>query len=372
MIPLRVLHALTPDPGPAGDGVRALLQWLVRDHHQAGVLVRELATPPAAPGVENLLYRCGPLASLFGSKAEGLRRVAAWIPDIIHVHDLAWLPAAIDIARRLRLSVVVSMTGEEEVVAGQLLRDACIGWVILPTERHRAHYLAKVGLSRDRVTYMPPGVDVTAARAVPYRMVDGALRIGFSGPCHARSGIPLLATALVEFATTAPVRGSYRPSSVADVEELRAMLPPEAMALIDICPVHGEGFMAGIDIFADPGTDDHISIPLIEAMACARPVLALAWGSMPEMVRHGQTAHLVSPTDPGALLCGLRHLIDPARRRELGEAGKLLAAERYDIALVGEAMVELYRMAIGGTRNSSVKAEGSTVYRRISETRLVR
>jgi hypothetical protein len=35
-------------------------------------------------------------------------------------------------------------------------------------------------------------------------------------------------------------------------------------------------------------------------------------------------------------------------------------------------MVELYRVAIGGTSNATAKAEGSTVYRRISETRVAR
>jgi glycosyltransferase involved in cell wall biosynthesis len=107
-------------------------------------------------------------------------------------------------------------------------------------------------------------------------------------------------------------------------------------------------------------------------MACARPVIAFAAGSAPELVRDGQTALLVPPSDRDGLAAALRQLADPARRRALGEAGRALAAERYDLNVVGAAMVELYRTAIGGTRSAAAQAEGSTAYRRISETRLVR
>lgn len=371
MIPLRVLHAIGPDAGPATDGSRALVDWLARHGHASAALcVGEAPHLPAA--VERLPWRQGLFASLSGARAQATRSVAEWTPDVIHVHDLRFLPPALDLARRLALSLVVGVTGTEDAGTARLLRDGRIGWVLLPTEGHRAHYLGKVGLPRDRVTYLPPGVDVAAAGSVPYRLGDGALVVGFTGPCDGSSGVPQLAHALAQLARSTPVRGLYRPSSPTDAARLRAALPPETGALIDIAPVERGDFMSRIDVFADAGTDDHVSVPLLEAMACARPVLALAVAGMPELVRDGHTAVLVRPGDADALAAGLRQLADPERRRQLGEAGRALARSRYDIGLIGEAMVELYRLAIGGTRNSSVKAEGSTVYRRISETRLAR
>ncbi len=370
MIPLRVLHALGPDADPASDAARAQIAYLVGHHHAAGVLTSgEGAT---LPGVDVLPYRTGWLSALFGTRMDAIRQVAAWVPDILHVHDLRWLPSGIALAKRLGVALMVSITGYEHGPATRHLRDPRIGWVVLPSERHRAHYLAQFGLSRDRVTYLPPGVDVAACGAVPYRLSEGPLVVGFTGPVGEGSGIPRLAEAIRVLAKSLPVRGRFRPASALDAARLRDCVTSEQLAHIDIAPVDGAGFMAGIDVFAEPGLDDRISAPLCEAMACARPVVAHAWGAMPELVRDGQTALLCPPGEPAALLAALTALADPAKRRELGEAGRALAAERYDIALVGEALVELYRMAIGGTRNSSVKAEGSTVYRRISEARLAR
>jgi glycosyltransferase involved in cell wall biosynthesis len=373
VIPLRVLHAVAPNAGPGNDGVEALVSWQVREGHAAALMVTSTARAPKINGVEVLPYGGGIVASLLGSRAEDTRRIAAWVPDLIHVHDLSLLPAALDLARRLSLQVVVGVTGAEDAATTRMLRDSRIAWVLIPTEGHRAHYLGKVGLSRDRVTLLPPGVDVEAAGTVPYRIGDdGATVVGLCGPCDERSEIERLAEALVNASRTAPIRGLYRPSSSEDAGRLADLLGDEAAQLIDIAPVGRDGFMARIDVFADASDGDRVSVPMLEAMACARPVLALASGSAPELVRDGRTAVLVPPSDRDGLATGLRLLTDAARRRELGEAGRALARERYDVKLVGAAMVELYRVAIGGTSSAAARSEGSTVYRRISETRVAR
>lgn len=371
MIPLRVLHALGPEAGPAHDAARAQIAYLLQHRHHVGVLTSG-ADVDLPVGVDRLAYRTGWIAALLGSRSESQRLVSAWVPDVLHVHDLRWLAPGLDLARRLRLSLIVSMTGSEDGPSLRLLHDPAVSWVVLPSERHRAQALARLGLSRDRVTYLPPGVDVAACGSVPYRLTSGPLVVGFTGPCTPGSGVEHLAEAIRQLAQQHPVRGCYRPASAHDAERLADHLTAAQLNLIDIGRVDGVGFTAGIDVYADASMHDHPIAPLFEAMACARPVVALAWGAMPELVRHGTTALLAAPGDAAALLAALTQLLDPACRRELGEAGRRLAQDHYDIRLVGEALVELYRMAIGGTRNSSVKAEGTTVYRRISETRLAR
>ncbi len=376
MIPLRVLHVMGDDRGLADDAPRALIGWLARNGHAAALAVPATGSAPSIPGTEVITYGAGLVASLFGARSDAAKRMADWTPDIIHVHDVDALQAALDFARRVGLPVVVSVTGREDAHATRLLRDPRVAWVLIPTESHRAHYLGKVGLGRDRVSFLPPGIDVTAAGTIPYRTADGCTIVGFTGPCDHTSGIQGLVAALKQVEATHQVRGLYRPSSPADatrfIELVADLLPDRAIPLTDVGPSSSAEFTARIDVFADTGTDDHVSVPMLEAMACARPVLALAVGGMPELVRDGQTALLVPPNLPEALAAALIQLTDPERRRMLGEAGRVLAAERYDLALVGQAMVELYRVAIGGTRNSSAKAEGSTAYRRISDTRISR
>ena len=61
----------------------------------------------------------------------------------------------------------------------------------------------------------------------------------------------------------------------------------------------------------------------LEAMACGIPVVATAVGGQIDSVVHDVTGVHVPPRDPAALAAALRALLaDPARRRELGAAGR--------------------------------------------------
>ncbi|MBA2482722.1 MAG: glycosyltransferase family 4 protein [Planctomycetes bacterium] len=371
MIPLRILHFIGSRPGPAGDGARTLISWLTRQGHASAVAVPEDDGAATVPGVQVIPYGTGLFASLFGARAEFARTIAVWTPDLIHVHDLELLQVALDLARRLSLSVVVSVHGREDAHTARLLRDPRIAWVLLPTESLRAHYLGKVGLTRDRATILPPGVDVALAGACPYRSADGSTVFGFAGPCDTASGIERLCDALIELARAHPVRGLFRPAGADDRERFDQIVTrKDAGGIIASVAPDAADFMARVDVFADLRSDDRTAVPVLEAMACARPIIALAVGGMPELMRDGRTALLAAPNRPGSVLEAMNQVLDPARRRVLGEAGRALAQERYDMPLIGEALVELYRVALGDLANSSAKAEGSTTYRRISETRI--
>ncbi|MBA3707962.1 MAG: glycosyltransferase family 4 protein [Planctomycetes bacterium] len=371
MIPLRILHFVGSRPGPAGDGARTLIAALTRQGHASAVAVPELDEVAPVPAVQVMAYGSGLFASLFGARTEFARTIATWTPDLIHVHDLELLQVALDLARRLSLSVVVSVHGRETAHTARLLRDPRIAWVLLPTESLRAYYLGKIGLGRDRATILPPGVDVAAAGSCRYRTADGQTVIGFSGSFDPSSGIERLCEAIRGLRRDLPVRGLFRPATSEDRERLESLLErTDSQGLIQSVAPEDTGFMSHIDVFADLRTDDRVSVPVLEAMACARPVVALAVGGAPELVRDGQTALLVAPDRSGTLADALRQLTDPALRRVLGEAGRLLAKERYDVAIISEACVELYRVALGDTANSNAKAESSTTYKRISETRI--
>ena len=59
----------------------------------------------------------------------------------------------------------------------------------------------------------------------------------------------------------------------------------------------------------------------LEAMACARPVVASDIDGLSEVVEHGRSGLLVAPEDPAALAAALDELaVDPALRRRMGDA----------------------------------------------------
>jgi glycosyltransferase involved in cell wall biosynthesis len=82
---------------------------------------------------------------------------------------------------------------------------------------------------------------------------------------------------------------------------------------------------------------------LIEAAACARPIVTADTPGCREVVRHGENGLLVPPRAPGPLAEALRQLLlDPARRCEMGRRGRELAVAEFSVERVVEATLEVY------------------------------
>lgn len=66
-----------------------------------------------------------------------------------------------------------------------------------------------------------------------------------------------------------------------------------------------------------------LGLVLLEAMACATPVLVTRVGGMPEIVRDGETGFVVPPNDPAALGERIRYLYDnPDVAERMGQAAR--------------------------------------------------
>jgi glycosyltransferase involved in cell wall biosynthesis len=102
----------------------------------------------------------------------------------------------------------------------------------------------------------------------------------------------------------------------------------------------GAVFGAG-DVFAFPGIGESLGMVYLEAQAAGLPVVALADGGVPEVVRHGETGLLVPRGNDAAFreaLAGL--LADKVRRRAMGEAAEAHVRLRHDRARVYRGVAE--------------------------------
>jgi glycosyltransferase involved in cell wall biosynthesis len=87
----------------------------------------------------------------------------------------------------------------------------------------------------------------------------------------------------------------------------------------------------GADIFALPTRADCYSIGCMEALASGLPIVATPVGGIPDIVRDGETGHLLAVDDAQALGDTLEALIaEPARRREMGRRSRQDAVDRFD------------------------------------------
>jgi sugar transferase (PEP-CTERM/EpsH1 system associated) len=95
--------------------------------------------------------------------------------------------------------------------------------------------------------------------------------------------------------------------------------------------------MRAMDIFVLPSLNEGISNTILEAMSCARPIVAARVGGNPELVEHGRTGLLYESGDDEALEAALMtYISEPATRGRHGDAGRerVLAAFSLD-AMVG-------------------------------------
>jgi len=81
--------------------------------------------------------------------------------------------------------------------------------------------------------------------------------------------------------------------------------------------------MAALDVLVQPSKRETFGRTLIEAMATRKPVIASCVGGMPEVVADQESGLLVPEEDPQSLAAAMIALLqDPARSRQMGEAGR--------------------------------------------------
>jgi glycosyltransferase involved in cell wall biosynthesis len=87
---------------------------------------------------------------------------------------------------------------------------------------------------------------------------------------------------------------------------------------------------------------------LIEAAACARPIIAADGPGLREIVRDGENGLLVPPHDPHSLTRAIERLArDAGERMRMGNAGRALAESGFGERQVATETLALYRELLG-------------------------
>jgi glycosyltransferase involved in cell wall biosynthesis len=178
-----------------------------------------------------------------------------------------------------------------------------------------------------------PGLDVTRYRPAE-RAARPRPRVLFVGGRFAQKGGEDLIEALgpqlatdVELDVVTPAPLDPRPGLL--VHRLQAD-DPELVALYQQA-----------DLLCLPTHGDAVPWVVLEAMACATPVVATGLGAIPELLDGGGAGVIVPVGDVAALRAAVTGLLDdPGRRAELGARGRALAEERYDARRQRAAILE--------------------------------
>ncbi|HUS58100.1 MAG TPA: glycosyltransferase, partial [Planctomycetota bacterium] len=101
--------------------------------------------------------------------------------------------------------------------------------------------------------------------------------------------------------------------------------------------------LALMSIFALSSPSEGLPNAVLEAMACARPVVATRAGGTAEVVDHGNTGYLVPVGEHAALAEKLLVMLaDPARAEEMGSRGRQRALAEFSGKRLVESVTQLY------------------------------
>lgn len=349
------------------NGLRAIGQRATLVAHPDGELRRRAAEGldliPLAPRTEVDLSAAWKLARL-------IKRLR---PDVIHAHD----PHGVAMAA-LALSLGSAATGGAlpALVAARrvdfhLKGNSFSRWkyrqvdcFITASEAIRQMLLAD-GVAPDRAVTVHEGIDVEHVAAVPPVNVHEAFWLPHQAPVVGNvaalvphKGQRYLIDAAHQVVQEIPDarfvilgEGELRDHLEKQVREhcleKHVLLPGFRTDVL--------GCIKGFDLFVLSSVTEGLGTSLLDAMACARPIVATTAGGIPEIVEDKVNGLLVPPRDAAALAQAIvRGLKDEALRERMGAAGFARVNERFTVERMVAGTAAIYAR-LGGRH----RAEGS-------------
>jgi len=106
--------------------------------------------------------------------------------------------------------------------------------------------------------------------------------------------------------------------------------------------------MAGADIYVNSSTHEGVSLTILEAMACALPVVATRVGGTPEVVLDRETGLLTPARSPKHLATAIEGLLqDASQRRSMGDAGRFRVQRHFSLEAMTPSYLDAYLACYG-------------------------
>jgi glycosyltransferase involved in cell wall biosynthesis len=272
-----------------------------------------------------------------------------WRPDLLHAHYASGYGTTMALSgfTPTLLSVWGSDVYDfpyESALKGRLLRwNLRRASALASTSHAMARQAQRLTPERQDIAVTPFGVDLGHFKPDASRRTSGRLTIGTVKSLAPKYGVDVLLRAFA---------GLLQDESVRDMpQDLRLLIVgdgPQRAALealarqlgIDrrteftgaVAHVDVPAMLKRLDIYAAPSRLDSESfgVAVIEASACALPVVVSDVGGLPEVVRAGETGLVVPRDDVPALQAALKRLLlDAALREALGRQGRAHVEREY-------------------------------------------
>ncbi len=223
---------------------------------------------------------------------------------------------------------------------------------IVILNREMLQELQTISYNPHRVVYIPNGVDLTIY-CESYERESLRKQLGiteekvilYTGRLARQKGLEFLIHAFASLSVVIPVK-LYIMGSGRELPRLKRLVKQyDAEHRIKILPAVEEvvTYLQIADIFVMPSLYEGLSNSILEAMACAVPVVATRVEGNVGLIEDGVTGVLVSRDHHQNLTAALTFLLEhPDKARELGLKAKQAVHEKYDLRIVAEQYQALY------------------------------
>jgi glycosyltransferase involved in cell wall biosynthesis len=290
-------------------------------------------------------------------------------PDVVHFEWESAATRLLPLAAAFGCPMAMSCRGADiDIYPHSPLERSWIGQ--LPLAFHTAaavHCVSEAtlsaasaqGLSRSKASVIRPAVDPDFFHPSDEPSVDepGSLRLVDVGWLRWRKGWEYALEAVAQLAADGAtvhfdILGADPPLDHAEpTERWRIAHTVEDLGLQKHVHVHGAVPQAevrerlrGADILLHASLAEGIPNVVLEAMACARPVVVTDSGGTREAVRDGIEGFVVPARDTGRLVDAVTTLWrDPGLRRRMGAAGRARVEAEFTLARQAELFGDFYR-----------------------------
>jgi glycosyltransferase involved in cell wall biosynthesis len=215
-----------------------------------------------------------------------------------------------------------------------------------------------MGVDRDRMRLVPVGVDPDLFRPLDHLERRTGRLITTASADVAIKGLPFLLEAMAKLRTerdvTLTIIGKPKSGKSMDLIETLGLRPHiEFVSGVEderIVELYAEAELAVV-----PSLYEGFSLPAVEAMCTATPLVATDGGALPEVTgADGDTVLACAAGDADALAATIaRGLDDPALRARVGANGRRRVLERWTWRRCAELTVDQYREVLSSPDNIS-------------------
>jgi glycosyltransferase involved in cell wall biosynthesis len=283
-------------------------------------------------------------------------------PDVIHAHDphgvaMAALALSMSGARTPRpLPPLIASRRVDFHIKGNALsrwKYRQVDCFICASDAIRQMLLSD-GIPADHAVTVHEGIDLGRVAAAPPANLHADLWLPHDAPIvgnvaalvphkgqrHLIEAAAIVVTKVPDARFVIAGDGELRPVLERQIKERR--LEKHVFLLgfrPDILSVH-----KAFDVFVMSSVTEGLGTSLLDAMACAKPVVATTAGGMPEVVVEGETGVLVPPRDHEAMADAIVRLLrDRALRSRMGQAGEARVRERFSSERMVENTLAVYQ-----------------------------